>query len=60
MDESELEPLLALDGADFEMVPGVIVEFYGPAEPGATPERPTASATPWSCGPRLESAVAAL
>ncbi|MFI5020557.1 MAG: DUF6516 family protein [Alphaproteobacteria bacterium] len=27
MDEGELEPLLALDGADFEMAPGVVVEF---------------------------------
>jgi len=27
MCESELEPLLALDGAAFEMAPGVIVEF---------------------------------
>ena len=39
MDESELEPLLALDGAVFEMAPGVIVEFTA-RRTGATPERP--------------------
>ncbi len=27
MDEGELEPLLALDGAEFEMAPGAVVEF---------------------------------
>ncbi|HKO09012.1 MAG TPA: DUF6516 family protein [Alphaproteobacteria bacterium] len=27
MKEDELEPLLALDGADFEMAPGVVVGF---------------------------------
>jgi hypothetical protein len=27
MDEGELESLLALDGATFEMAPGIIVEF---------------------------------
>ncbi|MFI4986264.1 MAG: hypothetical protein ACHQF3_02395, partial [Alphaproteobacteria bacterium] len=27
MNEGELEPLLALDGADFEMATGVVVEF---------------------------------
>ena len=39
MDESELEPLLALDGVAFEMAPGVIVEFMA-RRTGATPERP--------------------
>ena len=27
MDEDELELLLSLDGSDFEMAPGVVVEF---------------------------------
>ena len=39
VDESELEPLLVLDGADFEMAPGVIVEFRA-QRTGVTPERP--------------------
>jgi hypothetical protein len=39
MDESELELLLALDGAVFEMAPGVIVEFAVRRAP-ATPQRP--------------------
>jgi len=39
MDESDLEPLLARDGADFEMAPGVIVEFVA-RRTDATPERP--------------------
>jgi hypothetical protein len=39
MYESELEPLLALDGAAFEMAPGVIVEFMA-RRVGVTPERP--------------------
>jgi hypothetical protein len=39
MYESEREPLLALDGAAFEMAPGVIVEFIA-RRTGATPERP--------------------
>jgi hypothetical protein len=39
MDESELESLLALDGADFEMAPGLIVEFMA-RRTDATPERP--------------------
>jgi hypothetical protein len=39
MDEGELELLLALDGSDFEMTPGVIVEFAA-RRTDATPERP--------------------
>jgi Family of unknown function (DUF6516) len=39
MDDSELEPLLALDGADFEMASGIIVEFMA-RRTSATPERP--------------------
>jgi hypothetical protein len=27
LDEDELELLLSLDGSDFEMAPGVVVEF---------------------------------
>jgi hypothetical protein len=39
MEEGELEILLALDGFDFEMVPGVIVEF-SVRRTVVTPERP--------------------
>jgi hypothetical protein len=39
MDESELESLLALDGATFEMAAGIIVEFTV-RRIDATPERP--------------------
>jgi hypothetical protein len=39
MDENELESLLALDGATFEMTPGIIVEFTA-RRIDATPERP--------------------
>ena len=39
MDENELEPLLALNGADFEMAQGLIVEFTA-RRTEATPERP--------------------
>lgn len=39
MDDGELEPLLALDGAAFEMAPGVIVEFTA-RRTDTTPERP--------------------
>ena len=39
MDDSELELLLALDGAVFEMAPGVIVEFTA-RRTALTPERP--------------------
>jgi hypothetical protein len=39
MDDSELEPLLALDGADFEMASGIIVEFMA-RRTSTTPERP--------------------
>jgi len=39
MDEGELESLLALDGSDFEMTPGVIVEFSA-QRTDVTPERP--------------------
>jgi hypothetical protein len=39
MTENELEPLLALNGADFEMAPGLIVEFTA-RRTEATPERP--------------------
>jgi len=39
MDESELELLLALDGAVFEMAPGVVVEFAARRAP-ATRQRP--------------------
>lgn len=38
-DDSELELLLALDGAVFEMAPGVIVEFAA-RRAVVTPERP--------------------
>jgi Family of unknown function (DUF6516) len=37
--EAELEALLALDGSDFEMAPGVVVEFTA-RRTDATPERP--------------------
>jgi hypothetical protein len=39
MDEGELELLLALDGSDFEMAPGVIVEFSARRK-DVTVERP--------------------
>ncbi len=39
MDDSELEVLLALNGAVFEMAAGVIVEFAARRTP-ATPQRP--------------------
>jgi hypothetical protein len=39
MDAAELELLLALDGSDFEMVPGVVVEFTA-RRTDVTPERP--------------------
>ena len=39
MDEGELELLLALDGSDFEMAPGVVVEFTV-RRTDMTPERP--------------------
>ena len=39
MDEGELELLLALDGAEFEMAPGVVVEFAA-RRAAPTPERP--------------------
>ncbi len=39
MDEDKFEPLLALDGATFEMTPGIIVEFTA-RRIDATPERP--------------------
>jgi hypothetical protein len=39
MDEGELELLLALDGSDFEMAPGVVVEFTA-RRTDVTPERP--------------------
>jgi len=39
MDEDELELLLSLDGADFEMAPGVVVEFTA-RRTEMTPERP--------------------
>jgi hypothetical protein len=39
MDEDELELLLALDGSDFEMAPGVVVEFTA-RRTEMTPERP--------------------
>ena len=39
MDEDELELLLALDGSDFEMAPGVVVEFTA-RRTEITPERP--------------------
>src|SRR5487761_2737464 len=39
MDEGELELLLALDGASFEMAPGVVVEFSA-RRTDVTPERP--------------------
>ena len=39
MDEDELELLLSLDGSDFEMAPGVVVEFTA-RRTGMTPERP--------------------
>ena len=39
MADGELEALLALDGASFEMAPGVIVEFTA-RRTDATPERP--------------------
>jgi hypothetical protein len=39
MDEAELELLLALDGSDFEMAPGVVVEFSA-RRAALTPERP--------------------
>ena len=39
MDEAELELLLSLDGAAYEMTPGVMVEFAVRRTP-ATPQRP--------------------
>jgi hypothetical protein len=39
MDDGGLDLLLALDGADFEMAPGIIVEFTA-RRTEATPERP--------------------
>ena len=48
-DEGELELLLSLDGAEYEMAPGVIVEFTV-RRTTITPQRPTASATPWCSG----------
>jgi Family of unknown function (DUF6516) len=39
MDEAELEPLLALDSAAFEMAPGIVVEFSA-RRILQTPERP--------------------
>ena len=39
MDDNELESLLALDGATFEMTPGIVVEFTA-RRIDATPERP--------------------
>jgi hypothetical protein len=39
LDQGELELLLALDGSDFEMTPGVIVEFTA-RRTDVTPERP--------------------
>jgi hypothetical protein len=39
MDAEELEPLLSLDGAAYEMAPGVLVEFTV-AQTAATPQRP--------------------
>jgi hypothetical protein len=39
MNGGELELLLALDGADFEMAPGVVVEFTA-RRTDTTPERP--------------------
>ena len=39
MSDSELELLLALDGASFEMAPGVVVEFTVRRAP-ETPQRP--------------------
>jgi hypothetical protein len=39
VDEDELELLLSLDGSDFEMAPGVVVEFTA-RRTGMTPERP--------------------
>jgi hypothetical protein len=38
-DDGEFELLLALDGSDFEMTPGVIVEFTA-RRTDVTPERP--------------------
>jgi Family of unknown function (DUF6516) len=39
MIEAELSLLLALDGSDFEMAPGVVVEFTARLT-GVTPQRP--------------------
>jgi hypothetical protein len=39
VDEDELELLLSLDGSDFEMAPGVVVEFTA-RRTEMTPERP--------------------
>ena len=39
MEDDGLEPLLALDGASFEMAPGVVVEFMA-RRTDKTPERP--------------------
>jgi len=39
MDEGELELLLGLDGSDFEMAPGMVVEFAA-RRTEMTPERP--------------------
>jgi len=39
MTEAELEPLLALDGAEFELAPGIVVEFSARLIL-PTPERP--------------------
>ena len=39
MDDADLEPLLALDGADFEMAQGVIVTFTA-RRTDVTPQRP--------------------
>ena len=39
MDEAELHVLLSLDGAAYEMAPGVVVEFAVRRTP-ATPQRP--------------------
>jgi len=39
VDEGELELLLALDGADFELTPGVVVEFTA-QRTDVTPGRP--------------------
>ena len=48
MDAHELELPLGLDGAAYEMAPGVIAEFMV-RRTKVTPQRPTASAMRWCC-----------